>query len=196
VHGAGLNLGGSVAFGQAMQRLINLGTIEADAGTVQVVALVFENRGVATATGGTLNLSSGTNTNMAAGVVEAKNGGSMTIANFGPNTGTMSAGAGGVITVIGTFANSATGTVDISLGGAAANQYGRIAVSGAATLNGTVRLRLANGYVPLVGQTFSVMTYASRSGTFALLSDEDVGDGITYSATYNPTNVILTAIFG
>ena len=53
VHGAGLNLGGSVQFGQPMSKLTNLGTIEADTGTVQVVAPVFENRGVAAASGGT-----------------------------------------------------------------------------------------------------------------------------------------------
>src|SRR5262245_19728910 len=53
VHGAQLNVGGSVQFGQSMTKLINRGVIEADTGTVQVVGPVFENEGLAQATGGT-----------------------------------------------------------------------------------------------------------------------------------------------
>jgi hypothetical protein len=44
-----------------------------------------------------------------------------------------------------------------------------VRVSGAAALAGRLQVRLGNGFVPVNGDSFLVMTYASRTGTFSLL---------------------------
>jgi len=86
--------------------------------------------------------------------------------------------------------------VNLTVGGAAANQFGHIAVTGLATFDGILNVKLSGGFVPTIGQTFRAMTFGSRSGTFALISDQDPGDGVTYAAIYNSTDVTLSVIAG
>ena len=90
-------------------------------------------------------------------------------------------------------AQAASGVLNVQLGGTAANEYGRLAVTGSATLDGTLAVELANGFVPTLAQTFPVLTYASRTSSFAQIIDKDPGDGVSYSVAYNATNVTVIA---
>ena len=111
------------------------------------------------------------------------------------NAGLIRAGSGSVL-AINTYTQTASGIAAIDIGGLAANQFGRIAVTGVSNLNGTLQLRLVNGFVPTLGQTFAVLTYGSRNGQFTTIVDQDAVDGIGYSPTYNATNLTLTAVVG
>ena len=53
----------------------------------------------------------------------------------------------------------------IQIGGA--NQYGRLAVTGSATLDGTLQVSLLNGYVPALGTNFQILTFADYTGGFS-----------------------------
>jgi len=64
-----------------------------------------------------------------------------------------------------------------------------VSISGSATLGGTLDVTLINAFTPGVGNSFQVLNYGSRSGTFATID----GHGQTYTPNYNPTNLTLVA---
>ncbi len=52
-----------------------------------------------------------------------------------------------------------SGTLEIPIGGrTAGTQYSRLAVNGAVAFDGTLRVNLINGFVPALGNTFTVVT--------------------------------------
>jgi hypothetical protein len=74
----------------------------------------------------------------------------------------------GLLTVGSTYSQSSSGELKIEVGGLIVeSEYDRIAVTGAATLDGTLSVELINGFAPNIGDSFTVMTYASKTGTFS-----------------------------
>src|SRR5688572_23057541 len=69
--------------------------------------------------------------------------------------------------------------------------YGRLAVTGAVTLAGTIDVDVINPFVPQGGDLFSVITYTSRTGT--LTESLGFGAGRSFSTTYNATDLTLKA---
>jgi hypothetical protein len=85
-------------------------------------------------------------------------------------------------------------TLDLTNGtlngsGTAPNQLGQIIVSGAAALDGTLTIVLVNGFVPLSGQSFPIMTWSSESGMFRTINNPA---GTTFTVNYNPFDLNLT----
>ena len=81
----------------------------------------------------------------------------------------------------------------LKLGGTAAiSQYDRVAVTGSATLGGTLTVGVANNFVPGPRNNFSVLTTTGPiSGTFATTNIAPVG--ITQPPTYNANSVVLVS---
>jgi hypothetical protein len=93
----------------------------------------------------------------------------------------------GILTINGNYTQTAAGTLSIEIGGrSAGNQYDRLAVSGMATLDGTLSVTLLNGFQPSPGDTFAVLTFGAHSGTFSEYEGLDVGNGETLSPVFNP----------
>ncbi|HEU4886888.1 MAG TPA: IPT/TIG domain-containing protein [Thermoanaerobaculia bacterium] len=69
--------------------------------------------------------------------------------------------------------------------------YGRLAVTGAVTLAGSIDVDVIPPFVPQGGDLFSVITYGSRTGTLA--ESLGFGAGRSFSTTYNGTNLTLKA---
>jgi Ca2+-binding RTX toxin-like protein len=70
------------------------------------------------------------------------------------------------------FTQGADGVLTIYIGGASGpgaepDGWTQINASGLAQLDGTLRIELTNGFSPAAGQKFKVLTWGSRSGTFA-----------------------------
>jgi hypothetical protein len=87
------------------------------------------------------------------------------------------------------FTQDAAGTIEIELGASSADQ---LAITGAATLDGTLRVKTFGGFTPLPGQSFDVMTFASRSGDVTL--DNELGfAGLLLSKNYSATKLTLLA---
>jgi hypothetical protein len=82
------------------------------------------------------------------------------------NDGTLTIGAGSTFSVSGNFTMGSAATLDLQLGGTSTGQYGSLAVTGTATLTGTLLDTLVNGYTPVSGDTVAVLTYGARSGNF------------------------------
>ena len=140
-------------------------------------------------------MTTGTLTNAAGGTIlsSAGAGGPRTINAQLNNQGTLALAPGGNATGLLTINGGLTtsGTISLKLGGTTAiTQYDRVAVTGSATLGGTLSVGVANGFVPASGNTFSVLTTTGPiSGTFATTTI--VPAGITQPPTYNANSVVL-----
>jgi membrane-associated phospholipid phosphatase len=168
-------VGGNRFFGQAMT-LVNQGTISSDIGrSLTVSAASFTNQGI----------------------VEANNGATLSVSNFQPNLGIINAKVGGLINITGNFTNTSTGIINEFIGGTATSQFGRVSISGAATLGGTLNVSLANGFTPSNGQTFAILTYGSHGATtFSTINGLTIGGGLVFNPQYNATNLTLAVAAG
>lgn len=99
----------------------------------------------------------------------------------------------GVLTIVGNYTQSPTGRLLVDLGGDSPGEYDQLSVSGTASLAGSIVVDLQDGFVPLIGSVYNVVTSASRTGLFTPVIDGDEEDPISYSAAYSATTVSLTA---
>ena len=70
-----------------------------------------------------------------------------------------------------------------------ATNHGGIMFGGPAPLGGAFNVALTNGYVPAQGDSFSVVSYVSRSGSFSSLGLPPV---VNWQSAYTSTNLVLT----
>lgn len=98
----------------------------------------------------------------------------------------------GIITVLGSLGLTNSSLIDIEIGGPnAGTEYDRVAVSGNAYLDGTLRATLISNYMPAIGQSFEVMTYSAASNTFDTLSLPILNADRKWSVTYGGTSLVL-----
>ena len=169
--------------------LINTGTIESLSGTLSF-------GGTYTQTGGVTRLNGGAITKT--GVAMTLQGG--TLAGTGSLTGTVnntggSVGPGlsaGQLNHTGAYTQASGGAFAAEIGGlTVGSQYDRLATSGAATLAGTLDIVLINGFDPNVGDTFTIMTFGSRTGDFNNVNGLVIGGGKVFQKTVSATDVTL-----
>lgn len=107
------------------------------------------------------------------------------------NRGVHATGASaGQFDVEGDFENSTTGTLEVEIGGPNAVDYDVLLVAGAAELAGRLDLSLIGGYVPNVGDMFTIL---SSSGGVTGMFEQVTGAISMFDVTYNPNTVVLTA---
>jgi hypothetical protein len=165
------------------------------------IANGFTNNGAIelTSTGSTysanLTVTTGTLTNAAAGTISALTGtgGTRTISAQLNNLGTLNLtpGAAGTLTVSGALTTS--GVINMELGGlTVGTQYDRLAVTGSATLGGTLNVTNFGGFVPATGNTFTILTTSSGTvaGTFATTN---LLAPLTVPPTYTANSVVVSA---
>ena len=200
----------------------NLGTVEVESGTLTLSA-VAQISGTAltggtwdVAAGATLDLSSptlttnagtirlhgnanfvglGTTLSQNSGTLEFLDGASRGFtANF-TNSGLIRIGVSTTLTASAGFTNTATGEVLFVIGGIpAGGAFGKLNISGAATLAGTAGVELANGYGPLTGQQFTLMTFASHTGAFTAYDQPRIGRESAFDPVLTATNLVFTAL--
>lgn len=95
---------------------------------------------------------------------------------------------------VGGYSQSASGNLQIELGGTTPNsEYDQLLVTSMATLHGTLEVALVNGFVPNVGQTFTILTTSNVFGTF----DTGIFPPLSnrgFDVIYNATSVVLKVI--
>ncbi len=147
----------------------NAGAVQINKGSTFTVA-----SGNYTQTGGSTTvdgkLSTSASINVSGGFVYG-NAGTLT-GSFNLSGGTLNPGDGlnkaGDLNITGTYTESGAGILNIDLGGTTPNtKYDVLNISGAATLGGTLNVDLLTGFVPAVGQSFTVINYGSETGAFA-----------------------------
>lgn len=111
------------------------------------------------------------------------------------NRATWSPGSSsGILTVDSDFALEAEGTLDVDLESSTApgDGHDQLAVTGNATLDGTLAIRIPEGYIPDPGDAFVVVTCeAGCAGTFSAV---DEPDGYTFDVLYSENDVTLKAV--
>jgi hypothetical protein len=102
----------------------------------------------------------------------------------------------GLLAVNGNYIQRAGGTLQIELGGlTAGTQYDRLAITGEATLGGTLNVSLLGGFRPAVGDSFQILTFGSRTpgSDFAVYTGLDLGGGLVLTPVFGPTDLRLVA---
>ena len=94
----------------------------------------------------------------------------------------------GVLAVNGGYTQDSGAVLQVELAGATpGTQFDRLAIAGAATLDGTLEVAFAGGFTPTAGNTFRVLDFGSRTGSFASVD----GTRGQVSAAYDATGLTL-----
>ncbi|MBI2753527.1 MAG: filamentous hemagglutinin N-terminal domain-containing protein [Betaproteobacteria bacterium] len=169
----------------------NLGGTTTVAGPATVVA----SGGTINASGGTINVSgvldSGTSS-LSVGTLNVLLGGTLSgtgtiIGNVSNSAGTVSPGASpGILTISGNYVQGPSGVLDMQIGGTTAGtQYDQLIVTGSVSLDGTLNTTLINGFVPVAGNTFTlIQSGGALTGTFGAIVQPT---GTTFNTFYGPT---------
>ncbi len=171
----------------------NSGLIEVTVGRLAVSGVSIENSGeVRVLAGATFALSGAGLVNAANGLLSGTGTFDFSSAATVANGGTVAPGASpGTLGVTGDYPQSAGGTLAMEIGGFTPGlQHDRLAVSGAAQLGGTIRAILVNGFSPTKDDAFTVLTYASRNGSFATVQSAEP-ERIAWRVQYNATSAQL-----
>ncbi|MEK6702734.1 MAG: hypothetical protein AABZ53_10760 [Planctomycetota bacterium] len=114
------------------------------------------------------------------------------------NQGTVSPGnSPGTLSVQGAFDQSApSGILDIELAGLTpGTQHDVLAISGAAALGGTLRVRLLDGFLPTSGDSFTILTAASITGAFSTVEPPTLPNpGLQMHTLIGPTSIVLSFV--
>ena len=187
----------------------NAGTLRksAGAGTTTFDTVVLSNSNLVEIQTGTLSKtgSSGTENYTQTAGTTLLNGGNLSVAgtfnlqggelrgagtitgNVNNTGGTVRPGLSpGCLNINGNYTQGASGVLDIEIGGTTVcTQFDRLAVSGTATLNGTLNVTLINGFTPSGGAPFQILTYGSRTGTFSTINGP-------FMPAYNANDLTVT----
>ena len=88
----------------------------------------------------------------------------------------------------GTMRRVAAATLAVGLGGTDPSQYDQLAVSGTATLAGTLQVTLVNGLLIAPFEDYQVLTYGTLAGSFATIQ---YPSGAALYASYGPSSLDL-----
>jgi hypothetical protein len=175
----------------------NAGTFTVDdAHTYSLTSGVFtQTSGTTTVTNPQSTLSVPGGLNLAGGTLQ----GGGTVAGPVSGVGTVAPGVtpGGaaMLSMNGSYQPASPGTLSIDVNGATTpgSDYDQLAVSGAATLDGLLAINDPL-FVPTPGQTFTIMTYGSHTGTFSSITGQRpaANPNLFYDVSYGPTSVVLT----
>jgi autotransporter-associated beta strand protein len=107
---------------------------------------------------------------------------------FSPGSGTAAAS---IALQNATF--DSTSTLIVKLGGTSAGmQYDQLNATGAASVGGTLDVRLVNGFVPSQGQSFTILNAAGKvSGNFATILGREVNPTTWLATLYSSKSVRL-----
>ena len=102
----------------------------------------------------------------------------------------------GKLGITGAYTQTAAGALDANVAGASSGQFNVLNVTGAATLGGTLNIKLLNNFVPAIGDTFEILSARKVTGTFATVNGTKINDSEHFTVTYNADNVTLTVVSG
>jgi hypothetical protein len=177
--------------GLSRPQINNTGTVEVQTGVLEFARSDYiQTAGQTVLNGGNLSM-----TGTAPGPLQI-NGGSLT--GFGTVTGTVNNAGGSVepglspgqLNITGNYTQSAAGSLEIELGGPTpGTDHDWLAVTGMAVLGGTLQVALIDGFIPFIGQQFTVLTAGSVGAAFTTV--ESLSPGLEINVIYNPTSVVL-----
>ena len=104
-------------------------------------------------------------------------------------------GVPGVLTVSGNYMQTPSAALTVQIAGADPGQVSVLNVLGNANLNGSLDPELVNGFVPDVGQSFTILGYASLTGSFSHIQNQVFDRGRKrWVLVYQPTSATLVVV--
>ena len=98
----------------------------------------------------------------------------------------------GTLTIDGNYTQTSAAHLDINLAGSSDN--GQLAVTGTATLAGTLNVSLLDSFMPATNQQFVVLNFGKVSGNFATMNGiNPASDGVFLYPTFTSSNLTLAA---
>lgn len=159
---------------------------------------VIELTDAVSAYGATLAVSSGVLNNAATGEVIAAIGlsGPRRFSGALNNLGLVTIEEGQKLEVTGSVTQHSPGRIDFYASGPSLEEYSRLGVSGAATLEGGIGMTLLNGYLPNIGDTIPIITYGSLTDTIGCFDVAGLffGAGLRYNLLREPTSMKLEVV--
>ena len=142
-------------------------------------------------TGGFIN----NGTLQGSGTIDVRAGNTLT------NNGTLSPGGSGTagrLSITGDLVMGSSSTLAIDVLGAAVagTDYDQLAVSGTATLGGTLSLTERTGFKTQFSQSLTPLTYGSKSGTFSTVSTTANSDNAGFGASLGDTSTAVALAYG
>jgi len=109
------------------------------------------------------------------------------------NSGSTAPGlSAGLLNVSGQYAQTTSGSLAIELGGlTAGTEHDKLTMTSSAALSGTLNVTLINSYVPVEGDSFTILEASSVGGTFAAVNTPVLPGGEPWQVIYNATSVVL-----
>lgn len=149
---------------------------------------------------GTLNIING-------GVVNATNTiigtrgllrGDATLNSPVSNSGVVAPGNNvGTLSLVGNYTQNANGTLQIEIAGLAPTQHDLLAVTGSASLDGTLQLLRLSPFAPQPGDSVTILTASGgRTGTFATIDSSGFNTVVMPTVVYNPNDVMVVFVQG
>jgi hypothetical protein len=93
------------------------------------------------------------------------------------------------------FQQDPTGLLEIELAGTGLDDFDRMTLIGQAVLGGELNVSLLNNFSPTVGNVFTFLSgVGGVSGTFQTVNLPGLAAGLSWSISYNPSNVQLTVL--
>ncbi|MBE9160631.1 putative Ig domain-containing protein [Nodosilinea sp. LEGE 06152] len=201
-------------YGDSSTTFNNAGTLTKSLGVSDgtdssVISALFNNSGTVKIQQGALTFTSGYtqtagSTILSGGLLTANaaialQGGSLL--GFGNITGNVSnasqidPGLGtGILNIDGDYTQAGTGILNFDLGGrTAGTAFDLLSITGTATLDGTLKINLINGFTPTIGDTFQVLKAGTLSGSFTNIQGLNLGNGVILAPTIANNSLILTA---
>ena len=81
------------------------------------------------------------------------------------DSGSLTIGAGSVLSVSGNYTQTSSASLTVGIGGTTStSQYGQLAITGGATLAGSVNASTPSGFTPSAGTSYPIIIYASETG--------------------------------
>ena len=100
----------------------------------------------------------------------------------------------GIFNIQGDYQQEAGGELDIVIGGnTAGTGFSQVRISGTATLSGTLKVILVNGYQPAAGQSFPIVVASGVSGSFSQVKGASISYGPRGITISNVTSVSTPA---
>ena len=111
------------------------------------------------------------------------------------NDGRMAPGLSpGILNLTGNYTQGLGGALDIEIGGLVPGAgFDQLKVTGNADLDGTLKVSLVPGFIPVSGDAFRVLTFGSGVGQFAAFNDADPADGVSFEAIFDASGLTLRA---
>ncbi|HEY6302433.1 MAG TPA: hypothetical protein VIX14_05150 [Terriglobales bacterium] len=175
--------------------LTNAGKMTVGASSALNVGGSYTQTAGTTTVDGTLTAPSGLN--LQKGALQGKG----TLAAAVTSTGTVTVGDSatkpGVLTVTGSYTQNTGGALNVAIGGTTVgSQYSQVAVSNGISLGGTLTIKLVSGFIPAVGQTFTILTGSVVTGQFATVKGLIINSNEHFEITYTGTHVTLDVVSG